>query len=57
MSFAWANPHGVCGSREDGTFEYAWMDRVVDAMGKAGIKVILGHAYLLDPDMALSRAS
>ena len=24
------------------TFEYAWMDRVVDAMGKAGIKVILG---------------
>jgi beta-galactosidase len=27
---------------EDGEFEYAWMDRVVDAMGKAGIKVILG---------------
>ena len=27
---------------EDGTFEYAWMDRVVDAMGKAGIKVIMG---------------
>ena len=27
---------------EDGKFEYAWMDRVVDAMGKAGIKVILG---------------
>lgn len=26
----------------DGRFEYAWMDRVVDAMGKAGIKVILG---------------
>jgi beta-galactosidase len=26
----------------DGKFEYAWMDRVVDAMGKAGIKVILG---------------
>src|SRR5580658_9853814 len=24
---------------EDGDFEYAWMDRVVDAMGKAGIKV------------------
>jgi beta-galactosidase len=32
---------------EDGQFEYAWMDRVVDAMGKAGIKVILGHAHLL----------
>jgi len=27
---------------EDGQFDYAWMDRVVDAMGKAGIKVILG---------------
>ena len=27
---------------EDGRFETAWMDRVVDAMGKAGIKVILG---------------
>lgn len=26
----------------DGRFDYAWMDRVVDAMGKAGIKVILG---------------
>jgi beta-galactosidase len=27
---------------EDGRFDYAWMDRVVDAMGKAGIKVIVG---------------
>jgi len=27
---------------EDGHFEYAWMDRVVDAMGKAGIKIIMG---------------
>lgn len=27
---------------EDGHFEYAWMDRVVGAMSKAGIKVILG---------------
>lgn len=26
----------------DGSFEYAWMDRVVDTMGKAGIKVIMG---------------
>jgi beta-galactosidase len=26
----------------DGNFEYAWMDRVVAAMGNAGIKVILG---------------
>lgn len=26
----------------DGKFEYAWMDRVVDAMSKAGIKVIMG---------------
>ena len=27
---------------QDGRFEYGWMDRVVDAMGKAGIKVIMG---------------
>lgn len=27
---------------EDGNFQYAWMDRVVDAMSKAGIKVIMG---------------
>jgi len=27
---------------EDGHFEYAWMDRVVERMQKAGIKVILG---------------
>src|SRR5271165_4620585 len=26
----------------DGHFEYAWMDGIVDAMGKAGIKVIMG---------------
>jgi beta-galactosidase len=27
---------------EDGHFEYAWMDRVIERMHKAGIKVILG---------------
>ena len=27
---------------EDGRFEYAWMDRVVEKMHAAGIKVILG---------------
>ena len=27
---------------KDGRFEYGWMDRVVAAMDKAGIKVILG---------------
>lgn len=27
---------------EDGRFETAWMDRVVAAMGKAGIKVVMG---------------
>jgi beta-galactosidase len=37
----------------DGQFEYAWMDRVVDAMGKAGIKVILGTpTYSIPPWMA-----
>lgn len=24
-------------------FEYGWMDRVIDAIGKAGIKVIMGN--------------
>jgi beta-galactosidase len=38
---------------EDGRFDYAWMDRVVDAMGKAGIKVILGTpTYSIPPWMA-----
>lgn len=27
---------------EDGNFQYEWMDRVVDAVGKAGIKIIMG---------------
>src|SRR5690349_278464 len=37
----------------DGRFEYAWMDRVVDAMGKAGIKVIMGTpTYSMPPWMA-----
>jgi beta-galactosidase len=27
---------------EDGRFEYAWMDRVIDRMHKAGIRVIMG---------------
>src|SRR6266700_4154959 len=26
----------------DGQFEFAWMDRVIDALHEAGIKVILG---------------
>jgi beta-galactosidase len=35
---------------EDGRFDYAWMDRVVDAMGKAGIKVIMGTpTYSIPP--------
>ena len=27
---------------QDGRFEFTWMDRVIDRMQKAGIKVILG---------------
>jgi len=27
---------------QDGQFQYAWMDRVIDALSKAGIKVIMG---------------
>ena len=38
---------------EEGKFEYAWMDRVVDAIGKAGIKVIMGTpTYSIPPWMA-----
>ena len=38
---------------EDGRFDYAWMDRTVDAMGKAGIKVIMGTpTYALPAWMA-----
>lgn len=34
----------------DGKFEFAWMDRVVDAMHKAGIKVIMGTpTYSIPP--------
>ncbi len=37
---------------EDGRFEHAWMDRVVDAMHAAGIKVIMGTpTYSLPPWM------
>ena len=39
---AWASPPGACGSPKTANLTYAWMDRIVDAMGKAGIKVILG---------------
>src|SRR5665647_3509194 len=30
------------GLPEEGRFEFAWMDRIIDRMHKAGIKVILG---------------
>lgn len=44
---------------EDGRIDFAWMDRIVDAMGKAGIKVIMGTPtysipvwmYARHPDM------
>ena len=37
---------------EDGAFEHAWMDRVVDAMHQAGIKVITGTpTYSISPSM------
>lgn len=35
---------------EDGRFEFAWMDRVIDAMHRAGIQVILGTpTYSIPP--------
>jgi beta-galactosidase len=37
---------------EDGHFDYSWMDRVIEAMGKAHIKVILGTpTYSIPPWM------
>ncbi|HYR43616.1 MAG TPA: beta-galactosidase, partial [Terriglobia bacterium] len=48
---------------QDGRFEYAWMDRVIDRMQKAGIKVILGTPtysipawmYKEHPEIAITR--
>jgi beta-galactosidase len=48
---------------EDGRFEYAWMDRVIDRMQKAGIKVIMGTPtysvpawmYKEHPEMFITR--
>jgi len=48
---------------QDGHFEYAWMDRVVDRMQKAGIKVIMGTPtysvpawmYKEHPEMFITR--
>jgi beta-galactosidase len=48
---------------QDGRFEYAWMDRVIDRMQKAGIKVILGTPtysipawmYKKHPEIAITR--
>jgi beta-galactosidase len=48
---------------QDGRFEYAWMDRVIDRMQKAGIKVILGTPtysvpawmYKEHPEMFITR--
>src|SRR5215813_8590125 len=48
---------------EDGRFEFGWMDRVIDRMQKAGIKVILGTPtysipawmYKKHPEIAITR--
>ena len=48
---------------EDGRFEFVWMDRVVDRMAKAGIKVIMGTPtysipawmYREHPEMVVTR--
>ena len=42
---------------EDGRFEYAWMDRVVSAMQKAGIKVIMGTPTYSIPGVDVQEAS
>jgi beta-galactosidase len=41
---------------EDGAFEHAWMDRVVDAMHQAGIKVIMGTpTYSIPPAFGVGK--
>ncbi len=48
---------------EDGRFEFAWMDRVVERMHKAGIKVIMGTPtysipawlYKMHPEIVVTR--
>jgi beta-galactosidase len=48
---------------EDGRFEYAWMDRIVERMHQAGIKVIMGTPtysipawlYKKHPEIAITR--
>src|SRR5687768_8261002 len=47
----------------DGEFQFAWMDRIVDAMRKAGIRVIMGTPtysippwlYKKHPDIVVTR--
>src|SRR5437879_708051 len=48
---------------EDGRFEYAWMDRVVERMHQAGVKVVMGTPtysipawlYKKHPEIAITR--
>ena len=42
---------------QDGHFEFAWMDRVIDRMHKAGIQGHPRHAYLLGPRLDVQGTS
>ncbi len=42
---------------KEGVFDFSHVDRVLNAMDKAGIKVIVGTPTCRDPDLARARAS
>ena len=42
--FSW----GIC-EPEEGKYDFAWLQRVMDMMGKAGIKVVLGTPTAAPP--------
>jgi beta-galactosidase len=50
--FTW----GLC-EPEDGKFDFAWLRRVMDVMGKAGLAGRAGHAHGRAADLARQKTS
>ena len=50
--FTW----GLC-EPEEGKYDFAWLERVMDIMGKAGIKVVLGTPTAAPPIWLAKKAS
>ena len=50
--FTW----GLC-EPEEGKYDFAWLKRVMDLLGKAGIKVVLATPTAAPPDLAGPEAS